>query len=64
LGLKNPGSLHDQEKRDEELGRQPLLADYGGWDSYRYGLVRFMIGIAGECPGKKPGQVKPIENAA
>ena len=24
-----------REKRDEELGRQPLLADYGGWDSYR-----------------------------
>ena len=23
-----------RKKRDEELGRQPLLADYGGWDSY------------------------------
>jgi len=24
-----------REKRDEELGRQPLLTDNGGWDSYR-----------------------------
>jgi hypothetical protein len=24
-----------REKRDEELGRQPLVADYGGCDSYR-----------------------------
>jgi len=24
-----------REKRDEELGRQPLLTDYGEWDSYR-----------------------------
>jgi len=24
-----------REKRDEELGRQTLLTDYGGWDSYR-----------------------------
>jgi cardiolipin synthase A/B len=28
-----------------------------------YGLVRFMIGVAGYAPGKKPDQVKPIENA-
>ena len=28
-----------REKRDEELGRQPLLADYGGWDSYREAVL-------------------------
>ena len=31
-----------REKRDEELGRQPLLADYGGWDSYREAVSYIM----------------------
>ncbi|MFC1819836.1 cardiolipin synthase ClsB [Thermodesulfobacteriota bacterium] len=29
-----------------------------------YGLVRFLIGIAGYAPGEKPGQERPIENEA
>jgi len=40
---------------------QPIRVRLVSWLSY--GLVRFMIGVAGYAPGKKPDQVKPIENA-
>jgi len=48
--------ISDDNWRTKSIGLRLVI-----WLSY--GLVRFMIGMAGYAPGKKPDQVKPIENA-
>jgi len=48
--------IRDDNWRTKSIGLRLVI-----WLSY--GLVRFMIGMAGYAPGKKPDQVKPIENA-
>jgi hypothetical protein len=52
-----------RKKREEELGRQTLLADYGGWHSYReavsyiirrvWTFVKIVITLSGRIESAK-----------
>jgi cardiolipin synthase len=47
---------------ENNWGTQSIGQRLASWLSY--GVVRFMIGIAGYAPGKLPGRAVPIDHAA